>query len=207
MGTTMQSIAGGRGTQIESAPPGQHLFPERGGQWQRPQRSVESPEANFTTPVQNTATLFAQAAAVQNVLPLDGSAASQPRSAQPPNAPNSNGGTQNQQAMRGAHTPTPNTGPAPANAIVNGNSLGNGNPANMSARGPVEFNHAISYVNKIKVRKKMPSLIWAAHHEALLELTSYRIGSRTSRRFINNFWRFCKHIKGNKSPSKTCTLR
>ena len=152
MGTTMQSIAGGRGTQIESAPAGQHLFPERGGQWQRPQRSVESPEANFSTPVQNTATLFAQAAAVQNVLPLEGSATSQPRSAQPPTN-NSNGANQNQQGVRGAHTPTPNSGPAPANAGVNGNSIANGNPANMSARGPVEFNHAISYVNKIKVSK------------------------------------------------------
>ena len=141
MGTTMQSIAGGRGTQIESAPPGQHLFQDRGGQWQRPQRSVESPDAAFSTPVQNTANLFAQAAAQNG--PFEGSATSQPRpAAQAPPA----GSAGAQGAARGAHTPTPTSGPVP----VNGN-LGAGNAANMTARGPVEFNHAISYVNKIKV--------------------------------------------------------
>lgn len=138
----MQSIAGGRGTQIESIPASQqHLFPDRGGQWQRPQRSVESPEATFSTPVQNPASLFAQAAAQNG--PFEGSATSQPRpAAQLPPTGNPN----NQPAIRGAHTPTPTSGPAP----VNGNA-GNGNPANMTSRGPVEFNHAISYVNKIKV--------------------------------------------------------
>jgi paired amphipathic helix protein Sin3a len=38
----------------------------------------------------------------------------------------------------------PTSGPG----AVNG---GAANPANMERRGPVEFNHAISYVNKIKV--------------------------------------------------------
>jgi paired amphipathic helix protein Sin3a len=38
--------------------------------------------------------------------------------------------------------------PASGPGAVNG---GAANPANMERRGPVEFNHAISYVNKIKV--------------------------------------------------------
>ncbi|UKZ75308.1 hypothetical protein TrVFT333_002986 [Trichoderma virens FT-333] len=101
MGTTVQSIAG-RGPQPDGhglAVGGQPLFPERGSQWQqRPQHSIESPEAAFSTPVQNGANLFVQA------------------------------------ATQGA---------------VNG---GAANPANMERRGPVEFNHAISYVNKIKNR-------------------------------------------------------
>jgi histone deacetylase complex regulatory component SIN3 len=43
---------------------------------------------------------------------------------------------------RNAHTPTPG-----AQTAMNG-----GQQPGMEKRGPVEFNHAISYVNKIKVR-------------------------------------------------------
>ncbi|KAJ4161060.1 Transcriptional regulatory protein sin3 [Fusarium oxysporum] len=67
MGTTVQSITG-RGNQGDGHGPAtanQPLFPERGSQWQqqRPQHSIESPEAQFSTPVQNGASLFVQAAA------------------------------------------------------------------------------------------------------------------------------------------------
>lgn len=44
---------------------------------------------------------------------------------------------------RNAHTPTP----AAAQAL---NGAAAQQQANMEKRGPVEFNHAISYVNKIK---------------------------------------------------------
>lgn len=132
MGTTVQSIAG-RGSQADGHGPVQPLFPERGGQWQqRPQHSIESPEATFSTPVQNGASLFVQAAAQSGG--FDGRNTSQaPTGAGPGNGPNA----------RNAHTPVPSGAGA-----VNGNAA---NQANMERRGPVEFNHAISYVNKIKV--------------------------------------------------------
>ena len=51
----------------------------------------------------------------------------------------------NQPNARNAQTPTPQA----SAAVLNGAA---GNQANLERRGPVEFNHAISYVNKIKVR-------------------------------------------------------
>ncbi|KAL6892623.1 hypothetical protein HDV57DRAFT_482521, partial [Trichoderma longibrachiatum] len=143
MGTTVQSIAG-RGPQPDGhglAVGGQPLFPERGGQWQqRPQHSIESPEAAFSTPVQNGANLFVQAATQGGA--FDGPGGHQQRN--PPQMPGS-GGPPGGPNSRSAHTPMPASGPG----AVNG---GAANPANMERRGPVEFNHAISYVNKIKNR-------------------------------------------------------
>lgn len=135
MGTTVQSITG-RSQDGHGAPPSQPLFPERGGQWPpRPQHSVESPEARFSTPVQNGANLFVQAAA-QNAA-FEGSGATQRNANQGPiSGANAPGARQ---------TPVPPSGPAVPNAAA-------GNQANMERRGPVEFNHAISYVNKIKNR-------------------------------------------------------
>lgn len=142
MGTTMQSIAG-RGSLAEGAA-GQPIFQERVGQWQRPQRSIESPDASFSTPVQ-TGQLFAEAAAQNG--PFGGSAVSQQRNAtQIPQ-----GSTGNQQTPRNAHTPTPTSGPAAVNGNVVNGAAANGAAAMNTSRGPVEFNHAISYVNKIKV--------------------------------------------------------
>ena len=57
---------------------------------------------------------------------------------------------------------SPNDGPPPtlgqAVASLNGVSLGmpTGSQSSIEKRGPVEFNHAISYVNKIKVRVNLP---------------------------------------------------
>ncbi|KND91067.1 Transcriptional regulatory protein SIN3 [Tolypocladium ophioglossoides CBS 100239] len=137
MGTTVQSIAGrGQGDGHGGSGAGQPLFPERGGQWQqRSQHSIESPEANFSTPVQNGASLFVQAAA-QNAA-FEGSAVQRNASQMPGNASGPN--------ARGAQTPVPAGGPSG----VSGNAA---NQVNMERRGPVEFNHAISYVNKIKNR-------------------------------------------------------
>ncbi|KAM0562997.1 hypothetical protein ACHAPJ_001840 [Fusarium lateritium] len=141
MGTTVQSITG-RGNQGDGHGPAagsQPLFPERGGQWQqqRPQHSIESPEAQFSTPVQNGASLFVQAAA-HNAAFNESNNSSQrralPQGSTPGEGPNA----------RHALTPTPS-----GQAAVNGNAA---NQANMERRGPVEFNHAISYVNKIKNR-------------------------------------------------------
>lgn len=141
MGTTVQSIAG-RGSQTEGHGPsaaGQPIFQERSGQqWpQRPQHSIESPEATFSTPVQNGASLFVQAAAQNAGFDAAGSQQRGRSLAQ------GNAGAGDAPHARNALTPTP-TG----QTVVNGNAA---NQANMERRGPVEFNHAISYVNKIKV--------------------------------------------------------
>ena len=136
MGTTVQSIAG-RGTQLDGQPSGGPVFPERSNQWQRPQHSIESPEANYSTPVQTGASLFVQAAA-QNAALENARADMQRTSAPMPGA-----GASNQPNARNVHTPTPQ-------AVIS-LSANAANAANMERRGPVEFNHAISYVNKIKV--------------------------------------------------------
>ncbi|PON28409.1 hypothetical protein TGAM01_v202903 [Trichoderma gamsii] len=144
MGTTVQSIAG-RGPQPEghglAVGGGQPLFPERGNQWQqRPQHNIESPEATFSTPVQNGANLFVQAATQSGA--FEGPGSHQQRN---PSQMQGNAGPPGGPNARNAHTPLPTSGPGAANG-------GAANPANMERRGPVEFNHAISYVNKIKNR-------------------------------------------------------
>ncbi|KAJ4046154.1 Transcriptional regulatory protein sin3 [Fusarium oxysporum] len=142
MGTTVQSITG-RGNQGDGHGPAtanQPLFPERGSQWQqqRPQHSIESPEAQFSTPVQNGASLFVQAAAHNAA--FNESNNSGQRRALPQGSTGPGEGPNARQAL----TPTPS-----GQAGVNGNAA---NQTNMERRGPVEFNHAISYVNKIKNR-------------------------------------------------------
>ncbi|KAJ0288069.1 hypothetical protein COL940_002211 [Colletotrichum noveboracense] len=144
MGTTVQSIAG-RGAQVDGghAHPGgasQSLFPQRGPNWQQqqqqPQHSIESPEANFSTLVQNGPGGFGQQA--QNLAAAFEAQGAQQRGPQAQGAHPAN----SQQPPRNAHTPTPVTGPA----NVNGNaSQQQQQQANLERRGPVEFNHAISY--------------------------------------------------------------
>lgn len=60
----------------------------------------------------------------------------------------------------------------------------------LNKRGPVEFNHAISYVNKIKVR------LHCAKTRICL-LTFCRIDSQVLPRFTSNFLRFYKPTSGN----------
>ena len=155
MGTTVQSIAGRGGhTEIHSGPPGgQPGFQERGGPWQqRPQHSIESPEANYSTPIQNGASLFVQAAAQSGGFdgPVSGQQRNQSQAlgaAGQGNAPNA----------RNALTPTP-TAPATANGAAAATQ------ASLERRGPVEFNHAISYVNKIKVMPRPDIFGFASTH-------------------------------------------
>ncbi|TID07212.1 Paired amphipathic helix protein pst1 [Colletotrichum higginsianum] len=154
MGTTVQSIAG-RGTQVEghAHPSGasQPLFPQRGNNWpqqppppppQQPQHSIESPEANFSTPVQNGPGSFGPAA--QNLAAaFEAQGVAQQRGPPLQGAAHANNA---QQPPRNAPTP-PVGGPANINGTTNQQQQ-----ANLERRGPVEFNHAISYVNKIKNR-------------------------------------------------------
>ncbi|KAH7313522.1 hypothetical protein B0I35DRAFT_355937 [Stachybotrys elegans] len=141
MGTTVQSIAGRAPTDTHGPPGGGQPLFDRGNSWaQRPLHSIESPEATFSTPAQNGASLFVQAAAAHNASfdaqGIPSRAAEQVQGNVGPGGPPN---------ARNAHTPTPTSGPA----AVNGNAA---NQANLERRGPVEFNHAISYVNKIKNR-------------------------------------------------------
>jgi paired amphipathic helix protein Sin3a len=138
MGTTVQSIAG-RGTQVEGHPQSsasQQFFSRGASSWQpQPQHSIESPEANFSA------------------APPPGAPGYIPGQSQGPHAESSTSGPQQRTPQiqnaagppaRSAHTPTP-TGPQ---GPVNGSAT---QPGSNEKRGPVEFNHAISYVNKIKV--------------------------------------------------------
>jgi paired amphipathic helix protein Sin3a len=144
MGTTVQSIAGRSQTDSGHAPgAGQQFFNQRGSNWQQqPQHSIESPEATFSTPAPNASSLFNQA---QNPgAPFDGPGAGLPPNRGPSQIPNNNS-VGNGPVPRNVHTPTP----AAAQGGVNGSAAQQA--ANLERRGPVEFNHAISYVNKIKV--------------------------------------------------------
>lgn len=185
MGTTVQSITGrgAAGDALAGGAPGQSLFPERNTQWpQRPQHSIESPEATFSTPAQNGASLFVQAAAQAGAF----EAAQRASSGIP------TGTASNQPGGRNAQTPTPQAGAA----VLNG---GAGNQANLERRGPVEFNHAISYVNKIKVRDH-----WTTFYYPFKWETDFpRTDSKTSQRSISSFSRYYRHTSESKNLFRT----
>jgi len=142
MGTTVQSITGraaqpdGQHTQSGSGGP---FFNHRPANWQQsqPQVSIESPEAAFSNPVAAGPSLFL--GGLNNPAgpdPLQHTRGAPQNASTTPNGPNT----------RNALTPTP-TG-----ALGGPNGSAGSQQANMEKRGPVEFNHAISYVNKIKNR-------------------------------------------------------
>ncbi|KAL2891509.1 Transcriptional regulatory protein SIN3 [Ceratocystis lukuohia] len=145
MGTTVQSIAG-KGPQLDSNNPGtsQPFYGQRGGNWppqQAPQHSIESPEASFSNPAQNGAPMYGPGN-VQGPSPYD--APGQIRNVSGPIQGLPGIPPAGAPGPRNVHTPTPGGGPAPQNGAIQ--------QQNMEKRGPVEFNHAISYVNKIKNR-------------------------------------------------------
>jgi len=142
-GSTIHSIGAGRTAQHEPAQPAPgpsqgYLNPRPG--WQQPQlaHSVESPEATYSVPSQSAPSNYpgpGQAGHYDNTSPVQQRAA--------PTAPS--GPPLSHGPPRTTHTPVPAAGPPPSTA-------GPGQQSNLEKRGPVEFNHAISYVNKIKVR-------------------------------------------------------
>lgn len=170
MGTTVQSIAG-RGTQVEGHPqnPANPQFYNRAApNWQpQPQHSVESPEASFSTaPPPGAPGYISSQPQGPHVDPSAGGP--QQRT---PQIQNSAG---NGPPARNAHTPTPTGAQGPANGSAT-------QPGSNEKRGPVEFNHAISYVNKIKV----------SHYNSLetqpfLLTHVARTVSRTSQKSISN---------------------
>lgn len=144
-GSTIHSIGGGRSAQAEnvqnSAVPNPPYLNQRPPGWQPPlQHSVESPEATFSVPATNGAIPY-QTSSAQGPPFENQSPATQQRGTAAVSQSNSAGS--HPQPPRNAHTPTP----GPGQSGVNGNS----SQSSMEKRGPVEFNHAISYVNKIKV--------------------------------------------------------
>jgi paired amphipathic helix protein Sin3a len=63
-------------------------------------------------------------------------------------------------------------------------------------RGPVEFNHAISYVNKIKVRQLSPNSLTLVLTRARTDLPLTPTSTKTS-------WRYCRPTSASQSLSKT----
>lgn len=118
--------------------------PQRPPNWQGPLHSIESPEAQFSTPAQGGHSALPQGSGQSAT--FDGHSPVQQRG-QP--APQNTSAAVHAPVPRNTHTPTPN-----AAQVLNGAAA---QQANLdSKRGPVEFNHAISYVNKIKASTKTP---------------------------------------------------
>ncbi|KAM7222577.1 hypothetical protein V8F06_002071 [Rhypophila decipiens] len=145
-GSTIQTIGGARlppsDTPNPAAVPGPAFLSARPPNWQPVQHSVESPEANFSMPAQNGPPPAAFPGSSQSAS-FEGNSPVQQRAV--PATQNGSAGS-HAPGPRNAHTPTPSAGPPSANG---GSAV---HAAMMEKRGPVEFNHAISYVNKIKNR-------------------------------------------------------
>ncbi|KAI2626401.1 hypothetical protein GGS21DRAFT_530229 [Xylaria nigripes] len=169
MGTTVQSITG-RANQADGGhgqPVPNVFFNHRNNNnnnsgnsnnnWQQsqPHSSIESPEATFSAPVTNGANIFTSAHREPAPFETPGASGGGPPQSQRPAGQRQNNSTTPSApppsvaaataAARNALTPTPGLPP-------NGQNGGGNQPASVEKRGPVEFNHAISYVNKIKNR-------------------------------------------------------
>ncbi|TAQ90094.1 hypothetical protein B7494_g1534 [Chlorociboria aeruginascens] len=136
MGTTVQSITGGRPLP-DNAGPG--AFTSRVGNWQQ---SIESPEMPFSPQNQNVGPPYGQSQAQQSSYDAHQAAVAAHQQQQRGVSQLTNAvATTLGQPPRNTQTPTP------------GGPVGTSGQAGMEkTRGPVEFNHAISYVNKIKNR-------------------------------------------------------
>ena len=116
---------------------------QRAGNWQQPHNSIESPEAVFSPQNQNS------------VPPYGGGqsqAAYEAQQAAAAHQQQQRGVNQLTNAVATLGVPRGNAlTPVPGQTGMNGA----GGQQGMEKRGPVEFNHAISYVNKIKVRGEL----------------------------------------------------
>jgi paired amphipathic helix protein Sin3a len=151
MGTTVQSITGGRALPDAVMGPGStsggyyNAPPQRHGNWQQqqpPQHSIESPEAVFSPQNQNVTPAYGQAQSQHSVYENQQAAAAAHQQQQRGVSQLTNAVATLGHPPRNAQTPTPGG---------QGGMNGAGGQQGIEKRGPVEFNHAISYVNKIKV--------------------------------------------------------
>ncbi|KAI9737685.1 MAG: Transcriptional regulatory protein sin3 [Claussenomyces sp. TS43310] len=146
MGTTVQSISGSGRAALPDGPPianhGPYYNGPRSTGWQQqPQHPADSPEAVFSPQPRNGIPPFGQGQGPNTSYESQQAAAA------------------HQQEQRGVHqltnaaasaagqVPRNTMTPTPAQSAPNGIQQ-----PGMEKRGPVEFNHAISYVNKIKNR-------------------------------------------------------
>jgi len=146
MGTTVQSITGGRpplvdGVMGQGGANNAYFGSQRPSNWpQQPQHSVESPEVVFSPLNQSGGPAYGQSQVHSSYEAQQAAAAHQQQQrgvSQLTNAVATLG-----HPPRNTQTPTPGS-----QSGMNGGSSQQG----IEKRGPVEFNHAISYVNKIKV--------------------------------------------------------
>lgn len=145
MGTTVQSITGGGrqplpDSSMSGASNAAYYNGQRQGNWQQPQHSIESPEGVFSPQNQNAVPPYqSQAHSAFEAQQAAAAAAHQQQQ---------RGVSQLTNAVATLGQPPRNTQtPTPGQSGMNGGGTQQG----MEKRGPVEFNHAISYVNKIKV--------------------------------------------------------
>jgi paired amphipathic helix protein Sin3a len=150
MGTTVQSITGA-GRALPDAVLGQggasgayYGAQQRHGNWQQqPQHSIESPEGVFSPQNQNAGPAYSHNPSQHSTYEAQQAAAAAHQQQQRGVSQLTNAvATTLGQPPRNTQTPTPG-GQAGMN--------GAGGQQGIEKRGPVEFNHAISYVNKIKV--------------------------------------------------------
>jgi paired amphipathic helix protein Sin3a len=149
MGTTVQSITGGGRPPMPDTAGGQgstngsYYGVQRSGNWQQqPQHSIESPEAVFSPPNQSGGPAYGQNQAHSYEAQQAAAAAAHQQQQRGVSQLTNAVATTLGHPPRNAQTPTPG-GQAGMN--------GTGAQPGLEKRGPVEFNHAISYVNKIKV--------------------------------------------------------
>ena len=146
MGTTVQSITGGRALPdtAQGTSNAAYYNSQRPNNWQQqPQHSIESPEAVFSPPNQGAGVAYGQSQAHSSYEAQQAAAVA----------------VHQQQQQRGVNQLTnaaATLGQPPRNAQTptlggQANINGTGAQPGLEKRGPVEFNHAISYVNKIKV--------------------------------------------------------
>jgi paired amphipathic helix protein Sin3a len=159
MGTTVQSITGAGRALPESvlgagsANGGYYGAQQRHGNWpqqQQPQHSIESPEAVFSPQNQLATPAYSQSQNQHNVYESQQAAAAAHQQQQRGVSQLTNAVATLGHPPRNAQTPTPGG---------QGGMNGGGSQQGLEKRGPVEFNHAISYVNKIKVRNIIAYLL------------------------------------------------
>lgn len=130
---------------------------QRPGNWQQPHNSIESPEAVFSPQNQNSVPAYGGSQSQASYEAQQAAAAHQQQQ---------RGVNQLTNAVATLGVPRGNAlTPVPGQTGMNG-----AGQQGMEKRGPVEFNHAISYVNKIKASIEFSLAGWLV--QPIIVLTS-----------------------------------